>query len=69
MSRSQSRLSAFGFSTRGYLGVVCPHFHVCNGARPTASEDSPPAFWQYEAWEVREMVMDHVQRLVEEEVR
>lgn len=56
---------------RSYISriTVAPHFHVCNGERPTASEDSPPAFYQHEAWPVREMVLDHVARVVEREIR
>lgn len=51
-------------SIRAYLDVMVPHFHICNGERPTASPESPPAFWQYEAWEVREMVLNHVVRVL-----
>lgn len=58
-------------STRSFLDVVVPHFHICNGARPVVGEtsldggDRPPGFYQYEAWPVREMVLDHVVRSVE----
>lgn len=64
---TQARFGAYGVNTRPYLDVAVPHFHVCNGARPTASPDSPPAFWQFEAWEVREMVLAHVERVIERE--
>jgi len=45
---------------RSYLDVTTPHFHVCNRSEP----DEGPLFLQFEAWLVRELVMDHVGRLV-----
>lgn len=56
---------------RSYLNVMAPHFHICNGSRPTAGPstleggDRPPAFYQHEAWPVRDMVMDHLIRLAQ----
>lgn len=47
-------------SYRSYLDVTAPHFHVCNRSGPNEG----PLFYQYEAWPVREMVMDNVERLV-----
>lgn len=48
---------------RSYLSriTVAPHFHICNGPRPGGH------FYQSEAWEVRDMVLDHVTRVIERE--
>ena len=49
-------------SCRSYLDITAPHFHICN----RSSRDEGPLFYQFEAWPVREMVMDHVCRLARE---
>lgn len=49
-------------STRSYLDVTAPHFHICNGKRPGGH------FLQGPAWEVRETVLQSVCQCVERAV-
>lgn len=53
-SRIRSYLNSYGF-----------HHHVCLSDGP----EDEPHFYQHEGWPVREMVDDHVARLVERELR
>lgn len=47
---------------RRVLDWWAPHFHICNRSGP----DEGPVFYQHEAWPVREMVMRHLCRLIED---
>lgn len=47
---------------RTVLDWWAPHFHICDRSGP----DEGPVFYQFESWPVREMVMEHVVRLVRE---
>lgn len=61
----QTNLNDYGacsYKIRSYLDIKAPHFHVCCGMRAGG------CFIQRNAWPVREMVMNHVVRIVEEEV-
>lgn len=49
-----------GRDVRSFLDGRVPHFHICNRGGPGEG----PLFFQDQAWEVREMVLDHVERVV-----
>lgn len=47
---------------RSYIDILVPHSHICNGPRPGGH------FYPNNVWAVREMVVDHVGRLIDQHV-